>query len=77
MFNPLLDNLSELSENELLKNIDSLSKKYWQTNNPDVRMQISVTLDMFKEELKTKMRQKDQKQDDNGNKDLDNLIKIN
>ena len=67
----------QLSENELLKNIDSLSKKYWQTNNPDVRMQISVTLDMFKEELKTKMRQKDQKQDDNGNKDLDNLIKIN
>ena len=42
MFNPLVDNLADLTTNELEKKIAELSKKYFLTGNPQVQSQISV-----------------------------------
>ena len=36
MFNPLVDDFSNLSDNELELKISELSRKYFQTSNPSV-----------------------------------------
>lgn len=73
MNHPLVDNLSQLSETELVEKLADIARKYWQTNNPDVQNQMTMIMDMIKEELRQK--QAKQKQDLD-NKDLDNLINV-
>ena len=78
MFNPLLDNFNDLSDSEIENKISELSRKYFISRNPHVQQQISVVLDMYKQELQlriAKARLKDQEQ--NGENGLDNLININ
>jgi len=75
MFNPLVDSFDDLNDNQLELKVHELSKKYFQTHNPDLRMQIASILDMLKEELHSR-RQKQAIQQQNGENDLDNLIKI-
>ena len=78
MFNPLLDNFNDLSDSEIENKISELSRKYFISRNPQVQQQISVVLDMYKQELQlriAKARLKDQEQ--NGENGLDNLININ
>lgn len=74
---PLLNNLSDLSDNEVEEKIIDLTRKYWKTNNPEVQNQISITIDTFKieqEERRTKQKvQQNELSDDNS---LDNLIKV-
>ena len=74
---PLLNNLSNLTDNELEEKIIDLTRKYWKTNNPEVQNQISITIDTFKveqEERRTKQKvQQNELSDDNS---LDNLIKV-
>jgi hypothetical protein len=48
MFNPLVDNFSKLSDNEVEEKISELGRKYWMTRNPEVQMQISTILEMYK-----------------------------
>ena len=78
MFNPLSDDISLLSEVELEQKIIELGRKYWQTRNPQVQVQISIVLEIYKEEAHTRRaieynRQKDQ---ENGESGLDSLINI-
>jgi len=77
MFNPLVDSFNELSDSDIDNKISELSRKYFQTHNPEVKQQISVILDMYREELRTRQaKQKlvsEQQSDEN---DLDNLIKV-
>ena len=74
---PLLNNLSDLSDNEVEEKIIDLTRKYWKTNNPEVQNQISITIDTFRieqEERRTKQKvQQNELSDDNS---LDNLIKV-
>jgi ribosomal protein L29 len=74
MFNPLIDSLADVSEAELDSKIRELSRKYFQTRNPQVQQQISATLEMYKEELA--VRNKKKLSQNSGNNDLDNLINI-
>jgi len=74
MFNPLIDSLTQFNDSELESKIRDLSKKYFQTKNPQVQQQILATLNMFKEEMSTRNRQK--MNQNLGNSDLDNLINI-
>lgn len=77
MFNPLVDDLSVLSDDEVNNKISDLTKRYWQTKNPYLQGQIVTILEMFKQEQQTrqnKLRQESQNPDD---PDLDNLININ
>ena len=76
MFNPLVDKFDKLSDSEIDQKISELGKKYWQTSNPDVRMQISSILEMFKEEARARQAHQRQKDQDIGENGLDSLIKI-
>ena len=51
MFNPLIDNINDLNDMQVEEKVAELSKKYWQTRNPEVQMQIGTALNQFKEEL--------------------------
>ena len=78
MFNPLINDLSNLSTNELEGKIIELQRKYFQTTNPSVQAQLANFLDIYKEEIRTRraieaQRQKEQQDGENG---LDNLINV-
>ena len=77
MFNPLVDSFDALSNNEIEQNITSLSRKYFQTQNPSVQAQISSILEMYKSELRMRVAKQSQTQSqENGDNSLDNLINI-
>lgn len=75
-FNPLVDSFDSLTDIEVEEKVINLSRKYWQTHNPDLRMQIASILDMYQEELKARRAKSYQEQQQNGNSDLDNLINV-
>lgn len=75
---PLIGNLSDLSDNEVEEKIFLLQRRYFQTHNPDVKSQIQLVLDTYKDEMQSRraiaaQRQKDQQDGENG---LDSLINI-
>ena len=79
MDHPLIDNVSDLSDEQLDENIVKLTKKYFQTRNPQLQEQLSTVIDMYKEEAKARrakalIKQQNTSQDDNNS--LDNLINI-
>jgi hypothetical protein len=74
---PLVENLNELKDSELENKILELSKKYWQSGNPQVQNQISMILQMYNEELQTRRAKMWQQQYQNRDKGLDKLININ
>ena len=45
MSHPLVDNLKDLSDNDLEERIASLHKKYWMTSNPQARAEKSIQND--------------------------------
>jgi hypothetical protein len=77
MINPFLEDLSHIKDSELEDKIQDLSKKYWLTSNPDVKMQIASYIDIHREELRTRQAKALSQQFQTRNKDLDNLIQIN
>lgn len=74
MISPLLNNLEELTDDELQEKIRKAEKVYFMTTNPQVQQQIVITLDSYKLELEARNAKKSV---ENSNKDLDNLININ
>ena len=74
-FNPLVQSFDELSDKEVEEKILSLNKKYWQTQNPQVREQITAILDMYKVEMEGR-RAKSKINSNDGDNSLDNLINI-
>jgi hypothetical protein len=76
MFNPLVDSLEGLSDSELDLKISELSRKYFQSQNPQVRQQISTILEMYKEEAHCRRARQYQKIQQNTDNGLDSLIKI-
>ena len=73
MFNPLVDSFSDLTDVEVENATRDLSRKYYQTHNPQVQEQIAVMLDMYREELRARMAKKSVQTD---NPELDDLIKV-
>jgi FKBP-type peptidyl-prolyl cis-trans isomerase (trigger factor) len=77
MFNHLVDNFSDLSDSEVEDKIAELSRKYFQTQNPHLQQQVSVVLEMFKEEARSRRaKQKIIQDHENDDNSLDNLINI-
>jgi len=80
MFNPLVDSFDNLSDNEVEAKISELSRKYFQTRNPQVQLQIANILDMYKEEMRSRNARKrsdfGSQDPDSPQSDLDNLIKV-
>ena len=77
MFNPLVDSFDELEDSEIDTKISELSRKYFQTTNPQLQQQLSVILEMYKEEIRSRRAKAAQAQrEQNGEEGLDNLINI-
>jgi len=75
MFNPLADSFDDLTDSQIQEKVQDLTRRYYQTSNPGLQSQIAVMLDMFRQEQTTRMYR--QKQQDDDDPDLDNLININ
>lgn len=73
---PLLQNMSSLSDNELEQKILEANRRYWQTHNPEVQMQISMIIDSYKSEQESRRVKQRLAEQQNGKSDLDNLIKV-
>jgi archaellum biogenesis ATPase FlaH len=77
--NPFVDDLSDLSTNELSDKINDLSKKYFMTNNLQVQDQIRAVLEMYRVEAASRQASQSINQTvdkENGENSLDNLINI-
>jgi len=75
---PFINNLHELSDNDLEEKVFLLNRRFFQTSNPEVKSQITLALDTYKQELNSRRAIAAQKQKDqqDGEKGLDNLINI-
>lgn len=76
MFNPLLDKISDLSDNDVEEKVLELSKKYMQARNPDLQQQVGVILEMFREEARARRAKATMPKDDDDENSLDKLINI-
>lgn len=72
---PLAEDFSKLKDPEIENRILELSKKYWQTNNPGVQHQITLLLDLYREELRTRQA-KQWQQTQTKAPELDKLINV-
>ena len=73
---PLIGDLGTLKDAEVENRIQSLTKKYFASQNPQVREQIVMLLDDYKNELSIRRSRQMQAEYQKRDKDLDNLIKI-
>lgn len=76
MFNHLVKDFAELTDTQVEEKVIELGRKYWMTNNPDLRVQISNVLEMYKEEARARRSRAYQKSQQDDDKGLDNLINI-
>ena len=76
MHHPFSEDTSNLSVNQLYEKINELSKKYFQSNNPQVKQQIQTLIDYYKLEVRQKEAAEKKKAEENGEIDLDKLINI-
>jgi len=67
-----------MSDNELEEKIFLLNRRFFQTSNPELKNQIVLALDTYKDEMNTRRALAAQKQKDqqDGEKGLDNLINV-
>ena len=52
MDHPLGEDTSVMSDEQLQEKISMLTKKYFQTRNPEAKSQINLMLDMYKLEIR-------------------------
>jgi hypothetical protein len=79
MFHPLISNSAELSVAELESKVSDLTKKYFlamRFGNGDLANQVAVALEMYRTELQARHLAASKIPTQNGNKDLDDLIKV-
>lgn len=77
MFNPLVDNFNELTDSQLDSKISDLQRKYFLTQNNNVKQQIVNILNMYKSERVSRLAKAREKDLARGNPDLDGLINVN
>jgi hypothetical protein len=79
MFNPLIDNLHKLKDDDIELKIQDLTKKYHiaaKCGQGQLCSQISSILNMLNDELKTRYRKRMEDLEKNKDKNLDGLINI-
>lgn len=77
MIHPLAEDFSQLKDPEIESRIQDLTKKYFQAQNPTVKQQIALFLDLYKTEINVRRMKALDQQYQKRDKDLDNLIKVN
>ena len=73
MLHPFTQNVSELSDKEIDEKLSDLTKKFFQTRNPDAKSQIQLLLNSYKLEVSERQIKA---RLNNDNKGLDKLIDI-
>lgn len=73
---PLVNDLSHLKDSELESKIQDLTRKYFSTGNFQVRNQITMILDTYREEMAKRKADEYNKMMNSRNKDLDKLINV-
>ena len=73
MDHPLGEDTSVMSDEQIQEKISLLTKKYFQTRNPEAKSQINLMLDMYKLESRDRLLKK---RANGSNNDLDKLINI-
>lgn len=73
---PLVTDLSGLKTSELESKIGDLTRKYFSSPNMEVRQQIIMILETYKEELANRQLAEYNKMMNSRNKDLDKLINV-
>ena len=74
---PLFEDTTELSDNDLEEKVIDLTKRYWQTANPQAQQQIILLIDSYRLDLETRRyRQKLANEAINSQSELDKLIKV-
>lgn len=79
MFNPLVENISNIKTVELEAKISELTKKYFiaaNGGNHDLAQQVLMLLEQYKYELKTRNLSQTTLPTKLGDTDIDDLIKI-
>ena len=76
MLHPFSEDTKDLTVSELKEKLSDLSKKYFQTHNPQVKEQIGTFIEFYKQEILIKEQNLRQEEQKNGDLDLDNLIKV-
>lgn len=74
---PLAEDFGKLKDSEIEERIQSLSRKYFQTSNPNIQHQITMFLDMYKEEMASRQAKMWREQYQKRDTDLDSLINVN
>jgi len=77
MIHPLAEDFSTLKDTEVEEKLQELSRKYWQANNPSIKQQIAIFIDLYKTELNMRRARQWEQTYQKRDKDLDNLIKVN
>jgi hypothetical protein len=73
---PLIGDLSTLKDSEVESKLNDLTRKYFTTHNFDVRRQMSMIIDSYREELAVRKQKEYEKMMQTRNKDLDKLINV-
>ena len=73
MLPPFTQNVSELSDKEIDSKLSDLTKKFFQTRNPDAKRQIQLLINSYKLEISERQIKP---RLNNDNKGLDKLIDI-
>lgn len=78
MLHPLSEDTSKMTVAQLHERIAELTQKYFRTNNPQLQEQLHTFIEFYKQEALTKEEKEklEQQNQENGNLDLDNLIKV-
>jgi hypothetical protein len=77
MIHPLAEDYTKLKDTEVESRIQDLSRKYFQTQNPLVKQQIAVFIDIYKTEMSARRAKAIEQMYQKRDKDLDSLIKVN
>ena len=79
MLHPFTEDTKDMTVTEIYDKISDLTKKYFQTHNPQVKQQIQTFLDFYKQEAsikEEKIKLEEKENQENGNLDLDKLINV-
>ena len=79
MLHPFQEDTSEMTVTQIYDKVAELTKKYFQSNNPQVKEQIGTFIEYYKQEAlvkEAKEKLEQEKNQQNGDLDLDKLINI-
>lgn len=76
MFHPLSEDYSNLKDAEIEARVQDLSRKYFMSQNPAVKQQISIFIDIYRNELSARRAKQLENVYQKRDKDLDKLINV-